>query len=205
MYKRCEEILNKLASEGKIKKPNFYFPSKQELKLKLKDILEDEVDEKYYLSEKTINKLKLQENLKHKSNYINNKNCCNTIDTKVGNDTHYSSYKEEVIRKYGIFDTEKSIHQAGSVYDENGLSPTLTTMEGGWRQPCIEIKSNINNLKIRKLTPRECWRLMGFNDEDFEKVRHLNSDSQLYKQSGNSIVVNVLVEVLRNLLDKEVK
>ena len=57
------------------------------------------------------------------------------------------------------------------------------------------------NMRIRKLTPKECWRLMGFDDEDFEKAKNAGiSDSQLYKQAGNSIVVNVLEGILRNLL-----
>ena len=59
------------------------------------------------------------------------------------------------------------------------------------------------NLRIRKLTPKECWRLMGFADEDFEKARKVNSDTQLYKQAGNSIVVDVLVAIFRNLLTSE--
>lgn len=59
---------------------------------------------------------------------------------------------------------------------------------------------NINNLIIRRLTPKECWRLMGFDDEDFEKASKVNSNTQLYKQAGNSIVVNVLEAILSNLL-----
>lgn len=56
-------------------------------------------------------------------------------------------------------------------------------------------------LKIRKLTPLESWRLMGFDDDDFYKVKETNnSDTQLYKQAGNSIVVNVLENILKNLL-----
>lgn len=58
----------------------------------------------------------------------------------------------------------------------------------------------MQDLRIRKLTPKECWRLMGFDDEDFEKASKVNSNSQLYKQAGNSIVVNVLEVILRNLL-----
>ena len=54
--------------------------------------------------------------------------------------------------------------------------------------------------RIRKLTPRECWRLMDFSDEDFEKAAEVNSNTQLYKQAGNSIVVNVLVAILGQLL-----
>lgn len=59
----------------------------------------------------------------------------------------------------------------------------------------------IDNYRIRKLTPKECWRLMSFDDEDFDKAKASGvSDSQLYKQAGNSIVVNVLEGILRNLL-----
>lgn len=57
----------------------------------------------------------------------------------------------------------------------------------------------MENIRIRKLTPRECWRLMGFDDEDFNKARAVNSDTQLYKQAGNSIVVNVLEAIMGNM------
>ena len=57
----------------------------------------------------------------------------------------------------------------------------------------------MENIRIRKLTPRECWRLMGFDDEDFNKARAVNSDTQLYKQAGNSIVVNVLEAIMGNI------
>ena len=60
-----------------------------------------------------------------------------------------------------------------------------------------------NDMRIRKLTPKECWRLMGFDDEDFEKAAKVNSNTQLYKQAGNSIVVNVLEGILKNLLKGE--
>lgn len=329
MYKKCEEILNDLENQGKIKKLDFSFPPKQELKLKLKDILEDSVDEKYYLSDEQVNKIKY---------------------SKVTQDLKDPKCVE-VNRKYGIFDTEKQTHQAGSVYDKNGLAPTLDTMQGGWRQPCIEEKGFVQNkyekfieekgyipemfnpynekeikdvaptqstycgsmtssatvliknntkqgyleatdgdgcyiqnidrkrgtvqkemiptlktspdigvcvnidlktknkriktlventdftdknasfmdiynqkvientcgtlksgmdhqqgniiydtLRIRKLTPKECWRLMGFDDEDFEKAEKVNSNTQLYKQAGNSIVVSVLEAIFKNLL-----
>ena len=58
----------------------------------------------------------------------------------------------------------------------------------------------IEKLRIRKLTPKECWRLMGFEDEDFEKASQVNSDSQLYKQAGNSIVVDVLEAIFKEML-----
>ena len=61
------------------------------------------------------------------------------------------------------------------------------------------------NMRIRKLTPKECWRLMGFDDADFDKAKASGvSNSQLYKQAGNSIVVNVLEGILRNLLTEQV-
>lgn len=122
----------------------------------------------------------------------------------------------------GLFDGE-SKHQAGSVWDVNGLSPTLDTMQGGYRQPCIIADKDVENtgksldginreshtvskvlsegFKIRKLTPKECWRLMGFEDEDFNKAAEINSNTQLYKQAGNSIVVNVLVEIFKQLFN----
>lgn len=75
---------------------------------------------------------------------------------------------------------------------------------GGNSQPKImEEKQNSKvkpKCRIRKLTPRECWRLMGFSDEDFDRAKKVNSDSQLYKQAGNSIVVPVLEEIFRRML-----
>ena len=236
---------------------NYEFPPKQELKLKLKDMLEDEVDEKYYLSDEMVDKIKAS-NFMQERKRIQEKEYCDTLLARDWKDPKCV----EVNRKYGVFDTEKSKHQAGSVYDENGLSPTLDTMQGGWRQPCIEIKNNTKKgvvvkedktfiekhydnfknkngyipemfnpyneseikevaptqstqcgsttssaavlkhegLKIRKLTPKECWRLMGFDDEDFEKASQVNSNTQLYKQAGNSIVVNVLMAIFKELI-----
>lgn len=55
------------------------------------------------------------------------------------------------------------------------------------------------SVRIRKLTPLECFRLMGFNDEDFYKVEKVNSNTQLYKQAGNSIVVDVIEEIYEQL------
>ena len=57
-----------------------------------------------------------------------------------------------------------------------------------------------DGLRIRKLTPKECYRLMGFSDSDFDKASKFNSNAQLYKQAGNSIVVNVLEAIFKQLL-----
>ena len=60
---------------------------------------------------------------------------------------------------------------------------------------------NNSILRVRKLTPKECFRLMGFDDKDFYKAEQVNSDTQLYKQAGNSIVVNVLESIFASLQD----
>ena len=62
----------------------------------------------------------------------------------------------------------------------------------------------MEKFRIRKLTPKECWRLMGFDDIDFLNAKNAGvSDTQLYKQAGNSIVVNVLEGIFYNLFVKE--
>ena len=137
-----------------------------------------------------------------------------------------------------------SHEQNGRVYDPEGISPTLNTMQGGGRQPKIRVREatkqgyaeasvgdSVNlahpnsktrrgrvgegiantlvtgdsqgvvtsNFRIRKLTPRECWRLQGFPDWAFDKAQEVNSNSQLYKQAGNSVTVNVIKEIARHL------
>lgn len=137
-----------------------------------------------------------------------------------------------------------SHEQNGRIYDINGISPTLNTMQGGDRQPKIRVREatkqgyaeasvgdSVNlahpnsktrrgrvgkqiantlltgesqgvvepSFRIRKLTPRECWRLQGFPDWAFDKAQEVNSNSQLYKQAGNSVTVNVIKEIARCL------
>lgn len=83
------------------------------------------------------------------------------------------------------------------VYSPDGLAPTMQTFQGGGQVTKIADKKS----QIRKLTPLECWRLMGFADEDFIKAKEVpTSDTQLYKQAGNSICVPVLEAILNNLL-----
>ena len=71
-------------------------------------------------------------------------------------------------------------------------------MEGVYDQ--TSLGCHPNGYAIRKLTPKECWRLMGFTDEQFNRAKDIGiSDSQLYKQAGNSIVVNVLYYIFKEL------
>lgn len=173
----------------------YVFPEKKELKLKLKDLLEPEVDEKYYLPQEKVEQLAL--NL--------NKDVSNTIRCGGGSlDGKHTWDVVSVLQIGNIFNTDSfgGNPQAGRVYDAKGLSPCLNTMGGGERQP----KVLENGIRIRKLTPRECWRLMGVRDEQFDRL-HGISKTQLYKMAGNSIVVDVLMAIFKNLLisDKETK
>lgn len=123
---------------------------------------------------------------------------------------------------------DNTFESANRVYGVNGICPTIPTCGGGGIQPKIievcklkkgenhlenvseqfnkfiyEIDGELYLIRIRKLTPHECWRLMGFTDEDYEKAATVNSNTQLYKQAGNSIVKPVLENLFRQLLPKK--
>ena len=98
------------------------------------------------------------------------------------------------ICKIGQISSDKS--QYGTVISDDGLSSTLQAGTHGYVNNCIATQ-----YRIRKLTPRECWRLMDFKDSDFEKAQEVNSNTQLYKQAGNSIVKNVLVAIFGQMID----
>ena len=225
----------------------FVFPEGFDNGIRLRDVLEDSVDEKYYISEDKVRKF-----------VANLQDVCNEDESNspkfIGN----------------INRPDFGTGYAGGVWDTNNISPTLTTMQGGGRQPhimcgidkslngtkfidnancltaredrgisnrksegtaVIEVLGNVNpsgkgmngnvfsdnglsptlttnkgegnkilsNLRIRKLTPKECFRLMGFNDSDYEAASKVVSNSQMYKQTGNSIVVDVLYYILVEL------
>lgn len=80
----------------------------------------------------------------------------------------------------------------GRVIDGRNTSPTLMASQN-------EIYRIVTRYRIRKLTPKETWRLMGFSDEDYEKAAEVNSKTQLYKQAGNSIVKDVLMAIFSQL------
>ena len=146
------------------------------------------------------------------------------------------------IKKYGVL--QPNFNQSGVVYETDGISPTIRTMQGGGLEPKIRVREatkqgyaeasvgdSVNlahpnsktrrgrvgegiantlvtgdsqgvvmpNFRIRKLTPRECWRLQGFPDWAFDKAQEVNSNSQLYKQAGDSVTVNVIKEIARYL------
>lgn len=222
-----------------IDKGDFKFPEKEPLKTVLKDLLEKEVDEKYYLNDKQLIALK-NSTFNARKTRIQEKDYCDTLCAR--------DFKDPKCIQVGNLDI-KGNDSMKRVYSPEGLSPTLTTMGGGNRQPkilnyvakkyndfikdkgcfpemfnpyntkevgdiaptqttqCASTTSSstvcINNgVRVRKLSPLECWRLMSFDDEDFYKAQSTgNSNSQLYKQAGNSIVVRVLEKIFLNLFN----
>lgn len=204
----------------------YLFPEKQELKIRLKDLLETEVDEKYYLPQEKVEQLAL--NL--------NKDVSNTM-------TGVLVIKANTKKGYDIAEEGDSINleqpnsttRRGRIGKGKGKAQTLTTscnqgvleigvghnpiskkfeFDGFHDQPAPTLlatdykapKCYSDGIRIRKLTPKECWRLMGVKDEQFGRL-HGISKTQLYKMAGNSIVVDVLMAIFKNLLisDKETK
>ena len=104
------------------------------------------------------------------------------------------------VRIGNIYGEQFGTGYAGNVWDQDSVSPTIMTAQGGNRQPLV-----VDNVKwrIRKLTPKECWRLMGFSDKDYDRASKYVSDSALYKQAGNSIVTSCLVAIFYSLLFKD--
>ena len=201
----------------------FDFPKPFDTGIRLKDILEENVEEKYYLSDVATRKFKLfseskgtdikvagslnpdknvqdrvrildiegisqglratdyKDPVKIVSDRISNKNY---KETTALEQTNYPN------RLGNIYGEDKGTGYAGNVWDSEKLSPTLTTMQGGNRQPMI-IETAQSQSKIRKLTPKECFKLMGLTSEDCDKARNIGmSNTNLYKQAGNGIITN---------------
>lgn len=95
-----------------------------------------------------------------------------------------------------VGELQKGFKQVYQVISPNGLAPTLDCCTGGNRQ--VKIYDDYE-YRIRRLTPTEYGRLMGVTDEEIQKMAEVNSNSQLYKQFGNSIVVDVLAAIFKNL------
>lgn len=192
---------------------SYKFPKPIPLKLKLKDMLEDNVDEKYYLSDKMLNyclgtnqkesKFPRGKRFLQSLEQTNNKDIATTITTNAGNrptDNFIkvrNNIKPKVLGGIGKKDSNNNTQwkQQNRVYDNN-VSIAVTT--------CFNPNYIDNQLRIRKLTPKECFRLMGVKDEDFEKVRKNQNDRSLYHLAGDSIVVNVLMAMFKELLIEEV-
>lgn len=241
---------------------NYTFPKPIPLKLKLKDLLEDNVDEKYYLNGYQIENIKKSTYCQNqrriqseevcdtlcardwkdpKCIQVNNKSLQETLEKNNIDDTCYiDTYNKRIDKensgtittgvsfrdntflaiknttKQGYLETTdgdgidissgmkyhrgvvigSTQKHAGKNY--NGICTTLTSAmgSGGGHVP---MHNFTNDLRIRKLTPKECFRLMGVKDEDYEKCAKNQSDSSLYHLAGDSIVVNVLMSIFKEM------
>lgn len=201
---------------------SYTFPKPIPLKLKLKDMLEDNVDEKYYLSDKMINcflsdksggyprKERFQQSL-DTENYIEwedgkniQMNCRAWKDDKVvatlntGGETKIL-IKNATKKGYleatdgdGVDISSRMQYHRGNVQKDK--IQTLTT-SGGNDRGVVN-----SDLRIRKLTPRECFRLMGVKDDDFDKVKVNQSDNSLYHLAGDSIVTNIIYYIIKEMI-----
>lgn len=134
---------------------------------------------------------------KHQSNTVYDENgLCPNITTIEGGGTQQIKVCTAQIEKVGQISNDGS--QYGTVISDNGISANLVAGTHGYANNCI-----YTQYRIRKLTPRECGRLMGVSDEDISKMAAVNSNTQLYKQFGNSIVVDVMCTMFRNLHIKQ--
>lgn len=216
----------------------FQFPEPFPLQKRLKDVLETNVDEKYYLSDAKIDMIKKWKCYeKPLENTMTGDSISGTLTTRSGAECggmktvfvatsrgRGEHNEQQLEPKFdGTTNTITSVQKDNYIaiktantkgYDlatdgdgidlnypdsktrrgrvGHGVSKTIPT--GGGSQGVLD------GFRIRKLTPKECWRLMGFDDADFEKAAKVNSNTQLYKQAGNSIVVNVLEGILKELL-----
>lgn len=222
----------------------FQFPSPYPLQKRLKDVLETDVDSKYFISETALKYMNRQVkdgrthwNFSHHNDSDNEVANCLTANMMKGVPYNVLIDRTDRIIQVGNCKPTKTRNNPnqGRIYDPEGISPTLHCCGGGNLEPHIVIGSTQKNafigdgeispsltaamgmgggqipmvgfsedMRIRKLTPLECFRLMGFDDEDCEVlVKNKISNTQLYKMAGNSIVVDVAEELLCNLFDVE--
>lgn len=203
---------------------DFQFPDKEPLMLRLRDMLEpaESVDEKYYLSTERegVRRLIAELEARYSLPAVARIGEAPVALHQIGNiakDPNREHIQDRIYDPSGLaasliatdYKEPPQISvigqlkggEKGRVVDRDGIGYTITATE--YKDPLkIAEPGNTYGVRIRKLTPRECWRLMGFLDEEFDRV-HGISNSQLYKQAGNSIVVNVLSALLSQLFYKE--
>ena len=227
---------------------NYSFPKPIKLEKKLKDLLEDNVDEKYFLSDAMLNYLQSEssggfsrkdsfERIQKKieedgiaatittnagqratDNFILTKDTDNYIEWEDGKNIQMNcrAWKDkagtlntggetkiliknatkkgylEATEGDGIDISSRMEYHRGTVQKDK--AQTISTMVGE------NVGVMMNDLRIRKLTPKECFRLMGVKDEDFKKIAKNQSDSSLYHLAGDSIIVNVLMAIFKEMI-----
>lgn len=185
----------------------FQFPEPFTLKKRLKDLLEPHVDEKYFLSNQM---LKGFIEKSAGNGYINQDTQASKVIHQdgifqtlcAGTHGYANGYvnTDRLIQVGQMYGTEKEPNpQAGRIYSAEGISPTMDSCSGGNRMPKVSCGD-----RIRRLTPLECFRLMAFDDSDCRVlVDNKIKNTQLYKMAGNSIVVDVVEELLCMMFDDE--
>ena len=171
----------------------YTFPEPFKLNRRLKDVLEKEVDEKYYLKQDLVETFIKRLAKRDVSNTIR---CggAGSIDQKHT----WDLVAEQFVLWKGIGHNPISKKFEFDGFHENKPCPTLLATD--YKCP----KCYSDGVRIRKLTPKECWRLMDFTDEEYESAEKAGvSKTQLYKQAGNSIVVSVLAGIFNNLLGEQ--
>lgn len=173
----------------------YYFPEKIKLKLRLKDLLEKDIDPNLVLSEKV--PFDLQKFVENRNYDKNSKLICKNIKDRR---------KRYVINLYRFIDgknhcgrdTSSRYNQTARLWSMNGYCPTLTANSTEDTSKMIIYKDNC--FFVKKISPLESWRFMGFSDDDFYKAKSIGiSNRQLFKQAGNSIATNVIYYILKNL------
>lgn len=128
------------------------------------------------------------------ASYPNSKTRRGRVQDKGNTCPTLTAQNQEVVRIEKVGQISSNGFQCGTVVSDNGLSSNLVSGTHGYANSHIATQ-----YRIRKLTPRECGRLMGVSDEDIDKMAAVNSNTQLYKQFGNSIVVDVMCAMFKNL------
>lgn len=173
----------------------YYFPDKIKLKLRLKDLLEKEIDPNLVLSEKV--PFDLHRFVENKNYNKNSKLVCKNLKDRR---------RKYIIDLYRFIDgknhcgrdTSSKYNQTARLWSMNGYCPTLTANSTEDTSKMIIYKDNC--FFVKKISPLESWRFMGFSDEDFYKAKSVGiSNRQLFKQAGNSIATNVIYYILKKL------
>ena len=173
----------------------YYFPEKIKLKLRLKDLLEKDIDPNLVLSEKV--PFDLQKFVENRNYDKNSKLICKNLKDRR---------KRYVINLYRFIDgknhcgrdTSSRYNQTARLWSMNGYCPTLTANSTEDTSKMIIYKDNC--FFVKKISALESWRFMGFSDDDFYKAKSIGiSNRQLFKQAGNSIATNVIYYILKNL------
>lgn len=178
-----------LREEGKDN--TFRMPDKLPLEKVIKDILEEDVDDKFFLK---------PEKYLHLLDKFPERDVAYCIDANyhkgISVERFISKRRRELVRVGNL--AGEAEHARTRVYSADGISPTIDSGGGGDRQPKM-----LAHDRVRRLTPLECWRLMGYTDEDFYKAKSAGlSNTKLYERAGRGIIVPMLEELFKEMFSE---